>query len=239
MRIALGSDWHIGITSPKSIRKMLKNAQKESIDVWVLAGDYCGGTDGQHSTRTIFRMVRQAFPNTPILAVVGNHDYWTENANLLSFYRNNSLIIEHAKENNIHFLDEDGIWRKDGVAIIGHTLWYQSPNPPTNDAHWLPKGLEGDTHRFLYKHSYNTLLQQATGFTEEDLTRVVVTHFPIIEVAPKDEQWSGDWRLGKFLQDAYGVELFLNGHSHQNHNGPLRYECGSDYCLPKYKVIEA
>jgi hypothetical protein len=80
-------------------------------------------------------------------------------------------------------------------------------------------------------------------FERPDMTLLFVTHFPVVKVG---EDWKGShemfaWASGidKELQTRYNKNkiMFLNGHAHQQHMGPVRYEAGSDYYLPKFIII--
>lgn len=240
MRIAIGSDWHIGLTDPKSIEKMLRTAKKETFDIWLLLGDYCGGKDGAQATKTILRTVRRHFPDTPIVAVLGNHDLWSKDQKLVTRTKAEEKIEKVMTDNAIHFLDRDGIYQHPNFphhVIIGHTMWYALPHPPTNDKYFLPVALEGDTDRYLWCKGETAILDQAAKMSADHLYRICATHFPLIETTAEDEYFCSNDRLGKFLQKDYSIDIFVNGHTHGDKNGPVRYECGSDYRNPKYKII--
>lgn len=253
MKIALASDWHIGITKPKAIKNQIKAMKNDNPDVIVIAGDFCGGIVGSKSVNTILKMFREEYTDLPILFVLGNHDYWADPRRISrnDLYQNHNAptieshtwnyekILEARTNNNAHFLDVDGIFRhKDfpGVAIAGHSLWYKF-NPPSNDLNFMPRFLEGDTHKCLYKISYDKAQETVDGFIESDTIRIFVSHFPIIDIEEKDEIWSGDRFFGEMLKESYSVTHFFHGHDHKYHNGP-RYSPGSDYEKPKYMIIE-
>lgn len=274
MKIAYTSDLHVFYTTEKQIKKMFKEMAAENPDVVIIAGDHSGTHEGWRGSRRVFQLAREAFPTTPILACLGNHDYWIRgqkrrnhnrmesmaddkynHPSLSEFMENIDKTIEEAKNNNIHLFEVDGAWRpKDiwGYVILGHGLWYKFV-PDSNDEKYMPLGLEGDTHRYMYKRTLNEFLPQLDTLTDDDLTRIFVSHFPITEIRGVDEEpgpeahksayrsdprWSGDPALGKMLQEDYKVEKFINGHTHGNADGPLRYECGSDYKNPRYKIME-
>lgn len=255
MKIALTSDLHIFLTKPKHIEKMFRDLVLESPDVIVIAGDHNGGMYGYKGSRAVFEIARKSFTG-PILACLGNHDYWVQGVKIknIDFYdsrsakfvnprldvwmRNYETIKESAKEHNIHLFEEDGLFRFDNIfAIAGHGLWYANP-PNSNDALYMPIGVDGDTHRYLYKKTTKELLNQLDTLTSDDLVRVFVSHFPVVEIEERDKAWAGDHWIGTMLMEQHGFTKFLNGHTHQNRNGPLRYECGSDYYNPKYKIID-
>ncbi len=239
---------------------MFQKMALEQCDVWVLAGDHSGSSWGYKGTRAIFRIAREHFKG-PILAVLGNHDYWVRgrkikghdlnfiglstnryaNPSLFSWQDNYNRIVESAKEHEIHLFEENGIYRFDqdvfNYTFAGHGLWYAIP-PNSNDALYMPIAMEGDTHRHMYKKTTDALLKQLEGLNDAtDGIRIFVSHFPVIELNDSDLPWSGDPFLGAMLRDDRQFTTFLNGHSHGDKNGPMRWECGADYYKPKYKII--
>lgn len=252
MRILQTSDTHLGLTKFKAIRKMLLKASKEDFDVIVHCGDYCGGTKGHKTTRATVELIREIFPDKPFVSVLGNHDYWYRKDGRPSaeeYYTNLEKIRQCFQENDVHFLDEDGIYVHPdfpGVVIMGHSGWYKNPDPPTNDYRYLPWGLDGNTNWTMYKNSTAAITEQMDelkhmGFEPSIHTLVYVSHFPVIEA--KDykggfDLYGGDSLIGKLIAKEYGCRHFLNGHAHQFHCGPLRYEAGSDYYNPKHQIIE-
>lgn len=79
-------------------------------DVVVLAGDVAQGNKGVY-------WARQTFPNSQIIYVPGNHEYYRscrpETLRLLRLA---------GKQNNVQVLDDDE-WIYDGVRFLGSTLW--------------------------------------------------------------------------------------------------------------------
>lgn len=238
---------------------MFRNIAAENCDIWILAGDHSGSSLGLKGTRAIFRIAREHFKG-PILACLGNHDYWVRgnkkkghdldhvgistwryfHPSMGAWLDNYTKIVESAKEHQIHLFEEDGIYRFPdmwGFTFAGHGLWYNMP-PNSNDHLYMPVGMEGDTHRYMYKKTTDALLKQLEGLNDkEDGIRIFTSHFPIIELDDQSMPWSGDPFLGAMLRDQYQFTTFLNGHSHGNKNGPMRWECGSDYYNPKYKIV--
>jgi len=225
------------------------------------AGDFCGGVVGARSVRTISKLTREYLPDTQVLAVLGNHDYWVEGKRIrrnpgvydhhalfthngypsqFAFDDNYRKIVETFKEHNIHFLDEDGVYRHPdwrGFAFVGHTLWYANP-PHSNDAKFLPINLGGDTHRYMYKRSRDKVFENLDQLTDDDLIRIFVSHFPIVKTTLAETEWAGDTRMGEYIQKEYKIDKFLNGHMHKRHEGPVRYEAGSDYSNPNHLIFE-
>lgn len=244
MKIALTSDLHIFLTKEKSVVEMFKNLALEKPDVIVIAGDHSGSAYGYKGSRAVFKIARESFDG-PILACLGNHDYWVQgrkrkdndlnfvgistprfhHPSLESWTRNYATIVAAAKEHRIHLFEEDGIYRFPGMwgfTFAGHGLWYAMP-PNSHDSLYMPIGLEGDTHRSMYKRTTEVATKQLEQLNDkEDGIRIYVSHFPIVELNDSDLPWSGDPFFGEMLRTQYQFTTFLNGHSHGDKNGPLR-----------------
>lgn len=259
VRVGLFSDWHLGITTAKSIRKTLRRmAKEENVDVWVNAGDNCGGHVGSRSVSTISFMCREYLGSAvPILAVLGNHDFWEEPRTFhvngetrtsrpteSAFKNNLTDIMATFRDNGVHWLDADGPFYIHGVTFIGNSMWYAHPAPPTNDAGHLPFYVNGEaTHSYLQRRAYRLLEEQMTTVYDrlpKGARVVFVSHFPVIwtDHDPLQEKLSGPPGVGEAVIKLFGCEHFLCGHAHQRHNGPLRYEAGSDYRSPSYMIID-
>lgn len=264
MKIALISDTHWGLTKPKALNKMLLKLAQEPFDVLIHAGDYCGTRNGFKPTRATVQLIRDFFPEVPYLTVLGNHEYYTtgekrrNSLNGNNFYRpsvetfkeNFTNIKEMFEEYNVHFLDDKGLYIHEDykdIIITGHTGWYKNPNPLTNDINYLPYNNEGNIHNYLYNKSIDELeinLQQLDHYYRPGHSTVVyVSHFPIIKDGTDGykgafELFCGDPNIAKVMQKDYACRYFLEGHSHLRKEGPLKYNCGSDYGNPKYLIME-
>ena len=249
MRIAQTSDTHLGITKEAALRRMLNDLKKEEFDILVHCGDYSGGTIGHRTLRATVRLIREAFPEKPFVSVCGNHDLWSNPRGLEHFRTNYDAIVSCFKEHGVHFLDEDGPYIHPAFpnhTFIGHTGWYSNPHPPTNDENFLPTGLEGDTNRYLLRKAEDTLVAQTgligTGWRDGVDTLIFVSHFPVVNTGPDYkgpfELYSWNANISKWLAEDFGCRHFLCGHAHQRHEGPLRWEAGSDYYKPRYQIIE-
>lgn len=262
MKIALLSDWHIGQTKDKTIQKAFAEIATYEPDLIVNAGDNNGGWYGAKAVHTIHMRLREAMPDTPVVACLGNHDFWVrgrKHGNDFFNYssntpgyrrpapdvwlRNYQDILDTFKKFNIHFLDLDGPYRDPehaGIAVFGHTMWYENSAPPSNDAYFMPVGYEGDTHAYLRSTAYKQVYESIDKLTENDKTIIFVSHFPVIKTDNDYDFhiWSGSESFGHYLQDDVGVQYFLNGHAHQLHKGPVRWEAGSDYGFPKFIIID-
>jgi len=246
VKIALGSDWHLGMTSLRSIEKCLRLMVAEEPDVIAMLGDMNGGYRGYRATRTIFKTIRQFFPNTPIVGCLGNHELWhmtdKRHRPSLADYMDNMRKLEEAfRMSDVWYLEEDGPFRMPqhpGYVLFGHGGWYVNPKPNTNDLNFMPIAIEGDTHRHLYKASTDKIIQYADTLGPNDLVRVFCSHFPMYRLeGERESEFSGDSKLGQFLEQEYKVDHFLEGHSHQRHEGPKKWNCGSDYYKPRYVMV--
>jgi predicted MPP superfamily phosphohydrolase len=247
------SDTHLGIIPLRQIELQLKKAVKEdkSIDMIVHCGDYCGGIKGYKSVRTTVALIRKYFPQTTYLSVIGNHDYWSKNTNrsiptLRSHVENYNKILEIFKAHNVHFLDVDGPFVLGDYIFIGHSGWYTKFNPDTNDKNFIPQHIEGNTNMYLYNEANKTIDKQMqiidNIYVPEKSKVIFVSHFPVICTG---DEWGFDnfaWSptIGKIVQMTYDCKYFLNGHAHERHKGPLKYETGPnrDYKDLRYQIIE-
>lgn len=251
MLIAQTSDLHIEITTEKQIKKLLKDMAVDKPDLIINCGDNTGTLVGHKCTKRVAKIFRDTFPDTPILWTNSNHDRWCADSNRrpsMDKYLDNLAKIEQTlKDNNIHYLDNDGVYKHPDhpdLFFVGCSGWYGHPNPPTKDANYLPFGYDGDTHRAILRDTENDLHRNLATIEKFDKavdTMVFISHFPVINTG---DDYKGtfelfSWReaIGTFLIEEYGCKYFLNGHAHQLHTGPLRYECGSDYYKPKYQLI--
>jgi len=256
------SDTHEGLTKRKWIKKLAEDIAKEDFDILMHNGDYSGGAQGRKLLRSTVEILRAHNPDKPFVSVIGNHDYWcrTERTrkSLDAFgnktYRNPKQsdydlnyfeICKTFKENNVHFLDEDGPFRFKEIVIFGHTGWYSNPQVvfASNDFNYLPLMIEGDTNRWMQKKAQDGLYRNVDALTDEDKQKTLVyaSHFPVIKTPSCNHLFdllSASTSLGEWLQEDYGVRYFFCGHAHKLHKGPLRYESGSDYFHPRYHIVE-
>jgi hypothetical protein len=246
---------------------MLREAVKEEFDLLVHCGDYGGTFEGGKCVLRTLKLIRKYFPDKPFISTIGNHDYWCSGKKRrvgkfgqaykyvptpprLEDYVLNLQILEGAfRDHGVHYLDVDGIYiHRDhpDVVFIGTSGWYSNPNPRTNDRHWLPIGIQGDTNAHILNLAERRLWAQEYALTnhydKNTQTLVFVSHFPVVNVG---DDWKGSFAdfswsesIQKHLTETHGCQHFLNGHAHQLHMGPLRWECGPDYHNPKYQIIE-
>ena len=251
IKLALLSDWHWGITKPQSIHKAAKKLAAEKPDLVINAGDNCGGTNGARATRQVFKALRAQMPDVTILSVLGNHDLWSGTKYLPSYadYQHNlvKLAAAHQEFNiqnlstlmdPVYFANKQG----DTIEIFGQMMWYEQ-HIRTNDYNFLPLHTPSGEGIYLELVKQEERAAIAKLQAAKLYTRVFVSHMPVLDmgdIAPDRHGgwWGANRRLGEIMQKDHGVDIFLNGHTHGNLNGPVRYECGSDYGKPLYKIIE-
>lgn len=250
MRIALISDTHLGITKAGVLKVLLEQLKQEQFDILVHAGDYSGNASGAGAVKGTVLLMRHVFgSDKPIISTIGNHDFWSgRQCRLNQYVKNYQKVVNIFKEANVHFIDEDGPYTHPTfpeITFMGCSGWYSSPNPPTNDRAFLPQGLEGDTRASLLKRSERILEHQADQLRAswESWRRLVfLSHFPVVNVGDdykgSFESFSWNPSISRWLQDEFECKYFLEGHSHTRRNGPLSYNCGSDYMNPKYLIVE-
>lgn len=236
MKIGLLNDTHLGITTDGQLKRCFKNLAEKEPDLIIHAGDYCGATWGHKTLRVTCELMREQFPDIPILSVIGNHDRWSGQRPGLTQFKENMEQVEQAfKVNKVHFLDTMGIYPTGNVTIMGCSGWYHE-RPDTNDWNFLPKWIEGDTHAYLQKQADETLLRltQSLDVKQVGEIRLFVSHFPVKDCNP----WDGNPHTGEILEQFFDVDYFVSGHSHGLKNGPRHFRTATDYGLPDSLVIE-
>lgn len=252
MKIAHITDTHLGITSMSSLRKMFIQIADEykrgRFDLLVHTGDYCGGALGSKSVNSTIKELREHYDG-PIVSTIGNHDYWS-GGTLEGFATNMNAINYTFEKYDVHFIDNDGIYVHPDfpdVKILGCAGWYTNLYPPTNDCMHLPKTIEGvNPNAYLANQSYRCLdrqMEELDKTYDTSDTVVFISHFPVIKVPHKNdykgsfEDFCWSERIGDLMNTVYGCKYFLNGHAHQLHEGQaMRYEPGTDYGNPRYRV---
>ena len=105
MNIYTLSDLHLEFSAFKPDPDAAKAA-----DVVVLAGDIHLGVNG-------ITWARKTFPNTPVVYVAGNHEFYGHHWDRLP-----DLLRQEAHAMDVHFLENDCV-TIDGVKFLGATLW--------------------------------------------------------------------------------------------------------------------
>jgi predicted phosphodiesterase len=256
MKIALTSDTHYG-HSYKTHRiheRFLRRLAAEDFDVLVHCGDWI--SDAQHQLPRTLKMFRKAMKERPILTVIGNHDLWdscnwgprvkkkTKTYDRSKTYR--TMAMDHHDwmlEHNIHHL----AWKPyklDDHVFFGFDGWYYQIPVRSNDPNYMPRLVDGNCpiDLFLTNEAHvalDSILEQASD-TNKDVFKICCTHH-----APytKDSKWSFLCANPRFLDPiTENMDMFFVGHSHKReewtHNGCAIYNCGADYNMPKYMIID-
>lgn len=107
MRMLVYSDLHLDL---HPFEHQLPPEVLRDIDVVVLAGDVAEGAHG-------LRWAREAFPDTAIVYVDGNHEVYGQH-----WDRHQDVMRTLAAEREIHYLENDSVTIA-GVRFLGCTLW--------------------------------------------------------------------------------------------------------------------
>lgn len=221
MRIAVFNDPHRGF-STKTVNihdKVFASIDQSLFDIVLVCGDW--GTSKTDHVRGCFKAFRKAFPDKPILGVLGNHDFW-DPRNAISMIEN--LIKDYAKESNIHLLDKNP-FEKDGVLFLGFNGWYVNQDPGnTPDDYSGAMGLRRrgriryHTNGMLTDHYLQKKARESVDFIlnypKDDKKVVVVSHFPCVEEAIDNPEWCGDLSFGDQLLPIADFMFF--GHTHKS-----------------------
>lgn len=190
-------------------------------DVVVLAGDIHSHLEGLY-------WAREAFADTPVIYVAGNHEFYSSDLPELT-----QAMRNLARELDIHFLENDAVVI-DGVRFLGTTLWtdfqlYGADAYPT--AHELALQLMPDFNcidwfgaDFTPEHSI-ALHQASRAWLHERLDEpfsgpnIVITHHaPSARSIPP--QFVGDGLSPAFASNCDELvaraDLWIHGHVHQS-----------------------
>ena len=226
MRLHILSDLHLEFAPMET--------PEVDADVVILAGDIHLGREGRHWART-------AFSGSPVIYVLGNHE----------FYRNALPQLTEALEresvgSSIHVLENQAL-AIDGITILGCTLWtdfqlrgdaahaMRNAERMMSDFSLIEFGPERrrlraqDTAR-LHTESV-AWLRRALAEHDRSRTIVVTHHAPSRRSEPSYHAHSPlspafgsnlDW-----LVEESGVPLWIHGHTHHN----VDYAIGSTRIL--------
>jgi predicted phosphodiesterase len=108
MKLLISSDLHLEFAKFSPVWNGLRI--DEGVDVVVLAGDICEGTQG-------IRWARETFITKEIVYIAGNHEYYDRHWEALQ-----QDMRSTATRMDVHFLDQDSV-ELFGVRFLGATLW--------------------------------------------------------------------------------------------------------------------
>ena len=107
MKMLIYSDLHLDM---HPIDLQVRPELLHTVDVVVLAGDITEGTAG-------LRWARNTFPNTAIVYVDGNHEFYGQH-----WEKHIDAMRALAAEREVHYLENDSI-TIEGVRFLGCSLW--------------------------------------------------------------------------------------------------------------------
>ena len=212
MKIALYSDLHLDLATwePPEI----------NVDVIILAGDI-------HMLAVGISWAAKTFPDTPVIYVPGNHEFYRGNLRMLDTMR------KTAEQFGVYFLSNDSV-KIQGVRFLGTTLWsdfalYGDPEAAMIAAH------ERINDYWKIKHVHNGELitpadtlrfhQEAVAWLDAELSKphdgktIVVTHFPPHPDCV-DNEYKGSELTPYFTSDLrdlmakHKIDLWAYGHDH-------------------------
>ncbi len=192
-----------------------------AVDVVVLAGDVGVGTRG-------LEWARRHWPDTPVVYVAGNHEYYGEVLPRLT-----EKLRWQGREHGVHFLEDEAV-EIGGVRFLGCTLW--SDFRVTGDIA-VARAAAGEVmadyrkirvgpeHRRLRPDDTAALHARSRRWLEEEIAAghtqgaVIVTHHaPSLRSIPPE--YRADPVSGAFASDLEavversGATLWLHGHTH-------------------------
>lgn len=244
-KIAITTDTHAGISKNtnrihKDFLLRLKSEMiKEDCRILIHSGDW--GTNSPDQVVESMRLFANSIPsNAKILTVFGNHDVWSQSVTKQTPKEIKDLYISVMQELGIVYLQRED-YIKDGLIICGYDGWY-GQDPATNDKKNISDMCEGQ-----YSFSY---LRQESNEKFEDLInrdfskfdkKVLVTHMSSYVKTYNDIQYSANPRMFPMIDDK-GFDAMIVGHSHREQDetiGSTRIiNVGSDYDVPKFKIVE-
>jgi 3',5'-cyclic AMP phosphodiesterase CpdA len=266
MHIAVTADIHLGITSEKTVRSLLKRIIREKPDLLAIAGDI--GEPLEH-----FDQVLRIFEGLGIKTVVvaGNHDLWHRSGGQSSMELWEKEVPAAVRKHGMVWLEDESLI-VGSKAIVGTIGWYDYSARPrelaakSDQAFFDTKGVFNNDARYLdwaytdiefsriVGERFHARLQAA----EED-PRVesifVVTHVPIFSAQritlphwdPQSEAYFGNWTLGRIVESFSKVKRVASGHTHLGVHGLHLCPDGrkipasvvnSDYERPGYFMVE-
>ena len=203
-------------------------------DVIVLAGDI-------HTGKNALSWIRGAFPDKPVIHVLGNHEFYGQKIPKLT-----QELKELTKDSNIHVLENDRLDLGD-IVILGATLWtdFQLDGDPvlaevaavTNITDFQRIRVAPSYRRFrpadarrLHAESLEWLMKETEAARERKV--VVITHH-----APSPQSIPLRYRnnplnpafasnLEPFIRTS-GVALWIHGHIHES----------SDYVVGSTRIV--
>ena len=233
MKMLVYSDLHLDL---HRFELQLAPELLQTIDVVVLAGDITEGTAG-------LRWARDTFPDTAIVYVDGNHEFYSQN-----WDKHIDVMRVLAAEREIHYLEKDSVVI-DGVRFLGCALWTdfalngedakmdsmvaarQRMNDykrikisATQDMYWQRKHRLFPAMAASRHHESREWLEEQLSQGNAARTVVVTHHAPHAGSIP--ESFAGHALSPAYASDLTGLmgrtKLWIHGHIHES----VDYEVG-------------
>lgn len=234
MKAILTSDTHYCGRSAIAVRKLLQRIAAAKPDVVFHAGDWASST--QSELRDCVARFREHLPSTRIMAVRGNHDFWDGDhdfEDLETMIENHRELFSHYR---IELLEGNWVELSPGLSLAGWDGWYGHPNPPTNDARFIPTG--ECAHVAFRKRSEEQLDRLLTKAPAG--VRIALTHFPAFSESPAYYNLCAQLTHHEFLKNSF--DYLLIGHSHRRLDfidGRCHiYNSGAEYGAPQFIEFE-
>lgn len=226
MRIHILADLHLEF-GPARI-------PRTDADVVVLAGDIDLGRNGT-------MWARSRFPNTPVIYVLGNHEFYRHSLPGLT-----ETLVRETSGSHVHLLENSSV-EIGGYTFLGCTLWSdfcltKNPEAAMRTAEGIMSDYSivefGPEHRELRARDTVRLHLESVAWLRGELAKcdrartVVVTHHalssrseaPFHANSPLTPAFSSN--LDELVEQS-GVPLWIHGHTHYN----VDYTIGSTRVL--------
>jgi Icc-related predicted phosphoesterase len=204
------------------------------VDVVVLSGDIHLGREGR-------RWARQQFPGTPVVYVLGNHEFYRHSLPDLT-----ETLRQESKDSHIHVLENEAV-QIEGFTFLGCTLWTDFQVAPNVDAamHAAEQMMSdysivqfSPENRVLRPSDTIELHRQSVGWLRKALaecnpekTIVVTHHAPSLLSEPPfhlNSPLSGAFASSlDQLVERSRAPLWIHGHTHFN----VDYQIGATRVL--------
>lgn len=199
MKLVLMSDLHLS-KNPWQVRKALKMGK--GADGVLIAGDLTNDGTPEQMQR-MQNCIAEVLPDTPVLAVAGNHDYPHQPSPMIHEGIGDYSALQGwllNRQPHPHILDDSGAWAVDmgKIEVIGLNCV----------THWQRfKFTDGDQLKWLETHLSTSKAQW----------HIILCHAPLLTHNPKRSDTkpylSRDEKLQGII-DAHQNIIFVSGHTH-------------------------
>lgn len=230
MKCVLISDTHYSELSTPGNLRVLQELEMDPPEVLFHAGDWISTC--QSELEQILSLYDVYLPNTRIIAVRGNHDFWDGQ---FKYPTLDELLDSHVRlfaQYGVELLQGNWIELAPGISVGGFDGWYGDPFPPTNDVYYMPRDTE--VHDRFARRA-GTQLHRLLDNPPAGI-RIGLTHFPAFSESPRYLNLCANTNYHAPLVE--NLDFLLLGHSHQRvdqFEGRCRIlNAGSDYGKPRY-----